>query len=105
MTASAHYESLMKRWTVDGTFDRLDAAFEQRTRVQIKRSSGEFVTGIIACIGHQGLSCVVAWGDDLDGVRLDVGADRVHLPADVSGKKVTTEALLGWNPSLAGVTP
>jgi hypothetical protein len=94
------YVVTLNRWRDDGTFDRLYAAAEKRTPVQIKRTSGEMVTGIVATYGHAGLSCVVAWGDDVAGVTVDIGADRVHCPEGVSCKRVHTVDLIAWNPLL-----
>jgi hypothetical protein len=89
-----------ERRVADGTYKRIDAAIKCRTPVQIKRTSGEMVTGIVASYGHAGLSCVVAWGDGVEGVTVDIGADRVRCPEGVSCKHVRTEDLIAWNPWL-----
>lgn len=92
---------LLDTWSADGTLKRLSDAVKNRTPVQIKRSSGEFVTGIIAsAAGHAGLTCTVCWGEDLN--RVTVTCDRVRFPEGVQGKHVDTEELLAWNPDLRG---
>lgn len=88
------------RWKDNGLLDRLWKAAETREPVQIKRSSGEIVTGIVACYGHGALSATVCWGDDTSGVTVDFGADRVRFPPGVQGKSVYTHDLLDWNPAL-----
>lgn len=105
MSEKAEWVLLLETWRDDGTRERLDNAVRDRTPVQIKRSSGEFVEGIlVSASGHAGLTCTVAWGEDLDGVRVDVGADRVRLPEGVFGKHVDTKDLLEWNPQLRGAS-
>ena len=96
------YVADLERWRDDGTFDRLATARRDRAPVQIKRSSGEFVTGIVCAWVHGGLTQIVAWGEDLAGVEWDIGADRVRFPPGVQGKKVDTRDLLEWNPALRG---
>lgn len=90
----------LERWRDDGTFDRLTAARDSRSPIRIKRSSGEFVTGVIAAWGHGGLSHMVAWGDGADQYESNVG--HVRFPPGVHSKHVKTEDLLAWNPSLRG---
>lgn len=96
------YVVKLETWRNDGTSANLDRALRERTPVRILRSSGEFVTGIIAGWGHAGLTQVVAWGENLDGVVWDVGGDRVLCPEGALCKRVSTEDLLAWNPSLLG---
>jgi hypothetical protein len=84
----------LHRWHSDGTMARVDQAREARTPVRIRRSSGEFVTGIICAWGHGGLSHVVAWGPGAEGVTVDSTADLVHFPPGVPGKRVDTADLL-----------
>ncbi len=99
-TEKTDYIVDMETWAADGTFARLDEAIDRRDPVQIRRSSGEFVTGILVALGMGGLLATVAWGDDLD--RIERCADRVRFPPGVQGKHVPTRDLLTWNPSLRG---
>ena len=101
MEIESDFVRMLNGWEADGTLDRLSAATVAHTPVQIKRSSGEMVTGVIgSCWGGGGLVCVVAWGAGTAGVRFDMGGDRVHFPEGVKGKRVRTKDLLEWNPAL-----
>lgn len=92
---------MLIKWRENGTLNRIYNAMTSRTPVAIRRSSGAFVSGIIAsCGGFGGLMCVVAWGENTDGVVHSGG--KVHCPPGVLCKQVDTEDLLSWNQWLAG---
>lgn len=89
-----------KRWLANGTFERIDEAIKNRTLVNIKRSSGDMVTGYIAANGHGGMSVGLVWGPGAADWYLDGGYIRVD--SDVMSKTVPTEDFLAWNPAIAG---
>lgn len=93
------YEQL-EQWRDNGTFARINRAMKAGTPVQIKRSSGEFVTGYIKGWGFGGLMHAVVWGPNAQEAWWDVGADRVRCPDGVLGKNVKTTDLVEWNPWL-----
>lgn len=95
--AIAELAATMTRWRADGTFDRMQAAFELKTPVLVQRSSGAMQEAVIVSFGHGGMSCNVAWGDR-------VGRDRVHFPPGVAGKFVKATDLVRWNPWLLAGT-
>ena len=88
------------KWSENGLMSRLWSAAEKREPVQIKRSSGEMVSGVVVCYGSGGLSATVCWGPNAAASMVDVGRDRVRFPPDVQGKNVSTHDLLDWNPAL-----
>lgn len=89
-----------ERWIANGTFKRLDAAIKDRTPVQIKRSSGEMVTGYAIENGFAGMGVSVAWGPGAAEWRAEGGGYR--FPQGVQNKVVNTEDFLEWNPAIAG---
>jgi hypothetical protein len=89
-----------ERWIANGTFDRIDAAIRDRTPVQIRRTSGEMVTGYAAANGFGGMGLTVVWGHGANEWTPSHGDIRV--PKGVMSKVVTTEDFLTWNPAIAG---
>jgi hypothetical protein len=91
-----------ERWIANGTFKRIATAIKDRTPVQIKRSSGEMVTGYAIENGFGGMGVSVAWGSGADEWVYRDG--RYHFPpgVGVQNKVVHTEDFLEWNPSIAG---
>jgi hypothetical protein len=87
-----------ERWIANGTFERLDAAIKDRTPVQIKRTSGEMVTGYAVENGFAGMGVSVAWGTGADEWTREGGGYR--FPKGVNSKVVRTEDLIAWNPWL-----
>lgn len=82
----------------NGTHDRLSAVVANRTPVQIKRTSGEMVTGY--AIENAGVVVIVAWGDGAESWWAVPGGYR--LAPGVMSKTVATEDFLQWNPAIAG---
>jgi hypothetical protein len=89
-----------ERWIANGTFDRIDAAIKDRTPVQIRRTSGEMVTGYALENGFGGMGISVTWGPLAHEWSRHDGGYR--LPKGCMSKVVTTEEFLTWNPAIAG---
>jgi hypothetical protein len=89
-------EADLNRWIANGTLDRIAAAIRDRTPVQIKRTSGEMVTGYAVENGFAGMGVSVAWGPGAEEWTREGGGYR--FPKGVNSKVVRTEDLLAWNP-------
>jgi hypothetical protein len=89
------------RWIASGAFDRITAAIAGRTPINVKRTSGETVTGYALCNGYGGAGVLLAWGDGAERWE-EIRLDRYRLPPGVMSKTVPTEDFLEWNPAIAG---
>lgn len=93
-------ETERDRWAASGVFKRLEAVIAERTPVQIKRSTGEMVTGYVFEVGFGGMGLQVVWGVDAQYWAPRPGG--YTLPKGCKSKVVNTEDFLEWNPTLAG---
>ena len=83
----------LARRIADGIDDRITAAVKARAPVQIRRSSGEMVTGYV--LENAGVSAIVAWGAGAERWLLD--GDKYRLPPGVMSKTVKVNDLVSWN--------
>jgi len=70
--------SVFERLKADGSLDKIGEWYRQKTPVQIQRSSGDWVEGVISNVFGQGIQVEVEFVDPADNKirRKRIGAER-----------------------------